>query len=232
MNRILAIIPARGGSKRLPRKNVLPLAGKPLIQWAIDAAKEVASIDTVMVSTDCPEIAEISKQCGAEVPYLRSAELSSDTASSIDVVLDVIRHYESQGQVFDSILLLQPTSPLRTAADIEKAVALMAEKDANGVVSVTECEHSPLWCNTLPDDLGMDNFIPEELTATRSQDLPTYYRLNGAVYLVKTNVVKKESTLFPKQKSFALVMDNNHSVDIDNELDFRLAEMIKASKVD
>lgn len=230
MNRILAIIPARGGSKRLPRKNILPLAGKPLIQWTIDAAKAVASIDTVMVSTDCPEIADISQQCGAEVPYLRSAELSSDTASSIDVVLDVIRHYESKGRIFDSILLLQPTSPLRTSEDIEKAIALMADKSANGVVSVTECEHSPLWCNTLPDDLGMDNFIPEELTARRSQDLPTYYRLNGAVYLVKKEIVVCDSSLFPQQHSFALVMDKNHSVDIDNELDFKLAEMIKASK--
>ncbi|WP_318439212.1 acylneuraminate cytidylyltransferase family protein [Photobacterium leiognathi] len=222
---ILAIIPARAGSKRLPNKNILDLGGKPLIQWTIEAAIECSQIETVMVSTDSKKIADISEKAGASVPYLRSPELSSDTASSADVVIDVIEYYKSMGKRFDAIMLLQPTSPLRSASDIRNAVTLFNEKKANAVVSVAECDHSPLWCNTLSDDLCMDNFIPDEVKKLRSQDLPVYYRLNGAIYLVKNNVFVNSQTFFP-ESTYAMKMDTKNSIDIDNIIDFKLAEIL------
>ena len=226
--KILAIIPARGGSKRLPRKNILELCGKPLIQWTIDAALECDGIDTVMVSTDCSEISQIAKNAGAEVPFLRNAELSSDTASSADVVLDAISYYKNNNQLFDAIILLQPTSPLRTTEDISNAISLYKEKSANAIVSVTECEHSPLWCNTLPDNLSMDNFILDNIKKTRSQDLPIYYRLNGAIYLVKTVIFQQEKQFIPSF-TYSLIMKNENSIDIDTEFDFNLAKLISES---
>ncbi|HDI5886803.1 TPA: acylneuraminate cytidylyltransferase family protein, partial [Escherichia coli] len=208
---ILAIIPARANSKRLPNKNILKLAGKPLIKWTIDSALQCNDISKVMVSTDSPKIAELATQFGADVPYLRCAELSGDTASSYDVVIDAISYYRKTGKEFKDILLLQPTSPLRDVKDINNAISLYRKRDANAVVSVVECEHSPLWCNTLPDSLRMDNFINDEIKKTRSQDLPKYYQINGAIYLIKTESLLREKTFIPK-KTFALIMSKKNSV--------------------
>ena len=223
--KILAIIPARGGSKRLPRKNILELCGKPLIQWTIDAVLGCDEIDTVMVSTDCYEIAKIAKNSGAEVPFLRNAELSSDTASSADVVMDVISYYSLQDKEFDAILLLQPTSPLRTKDDIFNAIKLYKNKLATSVVSVTECDHSPLWCNILTDDLNMDSFIDADIKKLRSQDLPIYYRINGAIYLVDIKDFCTNKSFMPKG-TYSLIMSRENSIDIDNKLDFQYAELI------
>ena len=223
--RILAIVPARAGSKRLPGKNIKPLAGKPLIQWSIDTANSSLYLDTVMVSTDCMDIATIAKNCNAEVPYIRSAELSDDTATSLDVVLDVLRYYEGQHQFFDLVLLLQPTSPLRSVDDINKAIEYFEKKNAAGVISVTECEHSPLWCNVLPENNAFDNFIQTE-NSVRSQDLPTYHRLNGAIYLFDVNSVMINKCLLPTRNSFAFIMANENSIDIDTQLDFTIAEAL------
>lgn len=222
--KILAIIPARGGSKRLPRKNILPIAGKPLIQWTIEASLDSKYIDSTFVSTDCSEIAETAKSCGAQVPYLRSDILSNDTATSMDVVLDAIDNYERSGQVFDFVLLLQPTSPLRTTGDIDGAIEMFQSKSADAVVSVTECEHSPLWSNTLPSDFSLSNFIPDSVLKQRSQDLPKYYRLNGAIYLFNVKHVKEGISYLSLPRSFAYAMDKSHSIDIDDNFDFSVAE--------
>lgn len=224
--KILAIIPARGGSKRLPRKNVLPLAGKPLIQWTIDAALQSKYIDTVMVSTDCVEIERVAKEGGADVPYLRSESLSSDTATSMDIVLDVLNFYGNKNTKFDLVLLLQPTSPLRTLADIDGAIEFFIKNSASAVVSVTECDHSPLWSNTLPADLRLSGFISDELLGKRSQDLPKYYRLNGAIYLFDFALIKKGMNYFTVPNSFAFCMDKKNSVDIDDKFDFQMAEIL------
>jgi len=224
--KILAIIPARGGSKRLPKKNILPLSGKPLIQWTIEAASKSNYITTTMVSTDCVEIEKVAKDIGAAVPYLRSAKISGDTATSMDVIFDVLNFYERQHQYFDLVLLLQPTSPLRTHTDINKAIELYMEKEATAVVSVTECDHSPLWSNTLPESLSFSNFISEDLLLKRSQDLPTYYRLNGAIYLFDVQQIKSNANYLSHPKIFAYVMDKLHSIDIDDELDFKVAQAI------
>lgn len=224
--KILAIIPARGGSKRLPKKNILELCGKPLIQWTIDAALDCPDIDTIMVSTDCVEIADIAKKGGVQVPFLRSELLSNDTATSVDVVLDVLKFYRKENKIFDAVILLQPTSPLRTHRDISSAIQLYKEKKANAVVSVCECEHSPLWCNTLPHDLSMDNFIPDEIKKIRSQDLPLYYRINGAIYLIKSKSFLLNKSFIP-DNSYSMVMSRDNSIDIDSHNDFLLAEIIK-----
>jgi len=226
MHDILTIIPARGGSKRLPRKNILSLAGKPLIAWTIEAAKNARTAKTICVSTDDPEIARIATEYGADVPFLRPAELASDTATSVAVALHALDWYKSQGLNFDTMLLLQPTSPLRSSKDIDDAFELFKKNNANSVTSVCEVDHSPLWSNTLPANLSMDGFIPESVKNLRSQDLPTYYRLNGALYLVRTDVLLRERSFIASTGSFAYIMPRDRSIDIDTKLDFIVAESI------
>ncbi|EID4420536.1 acylneuraminate cytidylyltransferase family protein [Vibrio vulnificus] len=224
--KILAITPARGGSKRLPGKNIKNLNGKPLIQWTIDAALAVQEIARVMVTTDCDEIAEIAKQAGAEVPFIRPPELATDTSSSTDVIRHALDFYRAQGEEFDFVLLLQPTSPIRSADDIRHAIEQLKAHTADAVVSVCPCDHSPLWANTLPDDRSMADFIRHEVSQLRSQDLPDYYRINGAIYLTKVSRFYQENSLFLSSNIFAYVMDNESSVDIDHELDFLIAETV------
>ena len=231
MKKILAIVPARGGSKRLPGKNIKVLNGKPLIQWTIEAALGIDDICRVMVSTDSQEIANIASKSGAEVPFIRPKELASDTSSSSAVIENALDFYKEQGEFFDLVLLLQPTSPMRNKKHIEQSIALLHLKNADAIVSVCECEHSPLWTNTLPDDLSMDDFISGEIKQTRSQDLPISYRLNGAIYLSKVSRFYEEKTLFLSSNIYAYIMDSQSSVDIDHELDFLLAETILKYKV-
>ncbi|WP_051117228.1 cytidylyltransferase domain-containing protein, partial [Vibrio campbellii] len=177
--KVLAFIPARGGSKRLPRKNILPIAGKPLIGWSIDAAKGSEYIDDTFISTDDQEIADVAAGLGIPAPELRPEHLASDTASTANVLTYTLEKF---GTGFDIVILLQPTSPLRTSQHIDQALELFIEKQAFSVVSVTPCEHPPLWSNILPDNGSMENFIrPEALK--RSQDLGSFYRFNGAIYI-------------------------------------------------
>ena len=224
--KILAIVPARMGSKRLPGKNIKVLSGKPLIQWSIESALEIDEISHVMVSTDCPYIADIALRSGAEVPFLRPKELATDSSSSFAVIKHALDYYKGQGEVFDYILLLQPTSPLRNKKHNEQAIALLRVKGADAVVSVCKCEHSPLWSNTLPEDMSMEYFIRDTVKDSRSQELPQSYRLNGAIYLSKVSRFYEEGTLFLSSNIYAYLMDNKSSVDIDHELDFLFAEMI------
>ncbi len=222
--KVLAVIPARGGSKRLPKKNILNLAGKPLIAWTIEEAKKSKYIDKLIVSTDSTEIAEISKKYGAEVPFIRPKELASDTASSIDVILHAINFFKNKGDTYEYIVLLQPTSPLRKVDDIDKAFE-MINKDTKAVVSVCETEHSPLWSNTLPNDLSMKDFIKPEIKNKRSQDLPKYYRLNGAVYISDVEYLL-DNNGFIGDETKAFIMPQSRSVDIDSGIDLNLAEII------
>jgi len=210
----------------LPRKNVLPLAGKPLIVWSIEAALASVYIDKTIVSTDDAEIAEISRKAGASVPFMRPPELASDTATSADVVMHVLENLDSQNDYYDYIVLLQPTSPLRTNTDIDAAFELCIEKDANSIISVCETDHSPLWENTLPPDHSMVGFINESIAKLRSQDLPTYYRINGAIYISKTDDFKVRRTFFIPEKIYAFIMPKERSIDIDTALDFAIAESV------
>lgn len=223
--RLLAVIPARGGSKRLPRKNVLELAGKPLIAWTIEAALGSKYIDHVVVSTDDEEIKEVSIDFGADVPFIRPAEHATDEASSVGVVLQLLEQLELQDERYEYVVLLQPTSPLRTTEDIDESIALLKKRRSDGVISVCEAEHSPLWTNTIPDNDSLSDFLDESILNKRSQDLEKYYRLNGAIYLCNTKKLKEQKTFFLRDNCIAYKMTQVKSVDIDNQTDLDLASL-------
>ncbi len=221
--KILAIIPARGGSKRLPGKNLLALDNKPLIAWTIEAALGSQYIDEVIVSTDDLAITEVAREYGAHVPFVRPAELAKDEARSIDVVLHALDFMAQHDRHFDYVVLLQPTSPLRDSGDIDKGIAYMFDRGADSVIGVCEVDHNPIWSNTLSEDRNMETFLPDQYNNARTQDLPVYYRINGAFYMIKTDIVTESSSFFVKKNIYAYVMSQEHSVDIDTELDFILA---------
>lgn len=223
--RNIAIIPARSGSKGLKNKNIKLLNGKPLIAYSIEAAYKCKMFETVMLSTDSEEYAEIGKKYGADVPFLRSKEMSSDTAGSWDTVKEVLYNYEKRGKKFDTVALLQPTSPLRTPQDIMRGYELMNQKNADSITAVCEMDHSPLWSNTLAEDLSMKNFEKDEYKNLGRQQLPTYYRINGALYLRKIQYGENGICLLEKNE-YALIMERAKSIDIDTELDFKMAEII------
>lgn len=219
----LAIIPARSGSKGLKDKNIRELSGKPLLAYSIDAAHKSGLFQEVMVSTDSEKYAAIAKECGATVPFLRSEAASTDSADSWSVVREVLSGYREAGQQFDTVCLLQPTSPLRTAEDIIGAYALLDERMADAVTSVCELDHSPLWSMTLNENLSLREFR-QQLANVPRQILPQYYRLNGAIYIRKI-VYMDNSVELLSENEFAYVMSRKHSVDIDTMDDFIMAKV-------
>jgi len=223
---LLAIIPARGGSKGLPGKNIKELCGKPLIAWSIEQAKSCGSIDRVTVSTNDKNIAEVARKYGAEVPFMRPAELANDTTTTINVIFHAMDWFRKDQDFRPKyILLLQPTSPLRTVEDIEGTIQTLKDKDARAVVSICETDHHPWWSNILPEDGNMKDFLRPEILNKRRQDLPVFYRLNGAIYLADTAYLY-EYNGFLGPNTFAYKMPKNRSVDIDSELDFLLAGLL------
>lgn len=216
---ILGLIPARGGSKGIPRKNVLPIAGKPLIAWTIEAALAAGSIGRVVVTTDDDEIAEVSARHGADVPFRRPADLARDETPGIDPVLHTIDALPG----YDTVVLLQPTSPLRIAADIDAAVA-MAGSGAT-VVSVTEAPHAE-WIFAM-DAAGRLDIDPDRPAAQRRQDMARRYALNGAIYVAGCNLLRARRT-FLAPGTLGYAMPAERSVDIDGPLDWRLAELLLA----
>ena len=225
--KVLAIVPARSGSKRLKGKNIKPLGGQPLIEWSINAALQSQYIDDVIVSTDDEYIAEIAISAGAKAPFLRPAVLASDDARSIDVVLHTIGWLEkNRSQQYEYVMLLQPTSPLRGACHIDEACELLKAKNADAIVSICEMEHSPLWSNTLKKNGSLENFLEPKYINVRGQDLPKYYRINGAIYLSKIDRLVEEERFFLSTNIYGYIMPQEDSVDIDTELDFLLAQTI------
>ena len=220
----IAIIPARSGSKGLKNKNIKLLNGKPLLAYTVEAALQSGLFDCVHVSTDSEQYADIAREFGADVPFLREAELASDTSNTWDALRFVIKEYEELGQKFDTVCLLQPTSPLRDATDIKNAYQIFEEKKAESVVSVCETEHSPLLCNTLKESGSMKGFIDMKKVGRR-QELSTYYRLNGAIYIQTVDLLMQGGDLYGDE-SYAYVMEKEHSVDIDDEMDFMFAEVM------
>ncbi|WLS80306.1 acylneuraminate cytidylyltransferase family protein [Erwinia pyri] len=227
--RILAIVPARKGSKRLKNKNILPLANKPLIAWTLDAANQSKYIDNVFVSTDSQLIADIAITYKTMCPFLRPDKLSDDTATTNDVITHVIQYLESNNDFYDYIILLQPTSPLRTTDDIDASIDKIYKKDKDTLVSLSRCEHSPLLINVLPEDESLKGFLKEE-NNIRSQDLPTYYRINGSIYIFKRSYVGKISDIY-NDKGIAFISAAGSDVDIDNLQDFEYAEYLINKKL-
>lgn len=222
--KVLAVVPARAGSKRLPKKNIKLLNGLPLISHTFEAIKNSKYISTTIATSDCPEVLRISTQYDNTYPLTRTAELASDTASTVDVVLHAVEYAKQFGE-FDIICLLQPTSPLRTAQDIDNAIALYIDKQAKGVVSMVKCEHSPLWATPLDTPNEFKNFI-KGLTNSRSQDLKEFYQLNGAIYLVDHSVLINTKKIFLEDDYYPFIMTSESSVDIDTLLDFKFAELL------
>jgi len=228
--KILALILARSGSKGLPGKNIRILSGKPLIAWTIDSAKKSKYIDEIIVSTDSKKIADVAKQYGAQIPFMRPARLATDKAKSIDVVLHVIRWLERNLQVYDVIVLLQPTTPLRGREDIDGAIELLFSKKAKGVASVMECSQSPIWASSLPKNGCMKNFVESKYANKNRQELPVFYCLNGAVFVAYLDYIKEQKN-FIGNKTFAYIMPRERSVDIDDEMDFIIAEALVKKKL-
>lgn len=219
---VIAIITARGGSKGVPRKNLRLVAGKPLISWTIRAAKASKYVDKVIVSSEDPEIIEVSKKFGAEVPFIRPKELSLDTTPSIEPLLHAV---EAINEHFDYVVLLQPTSPFRSAEDIDNAIKISIEKSSSTCVSVVETDKSPFWMYYLNENEQLEPVLGEKTSATRRQDLPKTFALNGAVYVVETDFLCTYKTLLT-EKTAAYVMPKERSLDIDTELDLMIADFL------
>lgn len=228
-NRILAIVPARGGSKRLPRKNVLPLGGKPLIAWSIDTALATQAFCDVLLTTDDEELAEIGRQAGAFVPWLRPAELASDTASSGDVLKHALDWYEVYRGSVDGVILLQPTCPFRREASVRGALHLFLEQpggdDRPTVVSVSPSSVPPEWCFRMDATTGaLQPVLGWSELGKRSQDLQPAVQLNGSIYIASSATIRTGRPLVGPGSLAFLMSGSEESVDIDTEDDWTLAE--------
>ena len=229
--RILALIPARGGSKRLPGKNIRILGGKPLIAWSIDVAKDVPEICDILVSTDDQQILQVAKDAGALTPWLRPQELATDTSRSIDVVLHALDWYERQYRPIDGVLLLQPTTPFRTRKTIETGIALFRDNGFRPVLAVSPTHVHPMWVFRIESGLLIP-FIEHSNLQVRSQDLPPAYVINGALYLA-TPAQLRSCESFITEDTLPLLADTPaESMDIDTPFDFFVAECIAANKIE
>ncbi|MDO6728355.1 acylneuraminate cytidylyltransferase family protein [Cognatishimia sp. 1_MG-2023] len=226
MVKILAIVPARGGSKRLPRKNVLPLAGKPLINWTIEFANAQDIFSRVVVSSDDDEILDVACACGAESSGRRPAHLSGDHASSIDVLVHELNQLETKGECYDFVALLQPTTPFRNTDRWRQALNILANRpEVPSVIGVQITDTSPFHAFEMSKNNDLSALFPEKLS-TRSQDLSTTVTVNGSLYLVRADVLKNEEKIF-FPTSAAVVCDTVlERIDIDTNSDFLKAEAI------
>ena len=218
--RVLGVIPARGGSKRVSRKNLRPLAGRPLLVWTIDAARASEVVDRFVVSSEDVEILDLARSLGAETVE-RPAALASDEAASVDVVIDALDQVADE---VEWVLLLQPTSPFRTGEDIDRCVRAAYSAGASAAIAVTEPERSPYLSFTLDDAGYLKALFPVDFSHARSQDLPRCYAVNGAVYAATTEWLRTKRT-FIHDRALAYVMPRDRSADIDTEEDFASAEL-------
>ncbi|MED4911295.1 acylneuraminate cytidylyltransferase family protein [Brevibacillus centrosporus] len=219
---VLALIPARGGSKGVPRKNIRSLGGKPLIAWTIEEAKKSAYIDRVVLTSDDAEIIQVSKDLGCEVPFVRPKELAQDDTPGITPVLHAMENLPG----YDYIILLQPTSPLRKAEDIDGCILHCIEQKANVCVSVTEQEKSPYWMYQM-NAMGQLDPLLSSPGYARRQETPPVYTLNGAIYVANTSWLQEKQT-FLSDETLGYVMSKERSIDIDTELDFIVADSLLA----
>lgn len=225
----LAVIPARGGSKGIPRKNLAMLGGRPLLGWTLAAAMESGCLDRVIVSTDDSEIAAVAKDAGAEVPFLRPAELARDDTPSLAVVTHLVEALATQGWEAETITLLQPTSPFRTGTDIRACHELRLQNEASAAVSVVECETHPAWA-FMQDEAGrLQSYLPGPMP-TRRQDLLPAFRPNGAIFMITRARLDRGGTFYGAD-TLAYVMPPERSIDIDTPWDLRLARLLSADNI-
>ena len=232
MNQFLALIPARGGSKGIPRKNIRLVGNKPLIAWTIEAASESELISRSIVSTEDREIADIARQYGAEIPCYRPDNLAEDTSETIEAVLYTINFLEqNEGYTPDYVVLLQPTSPLRRTDDIDAAIRFTVDKHADSVVSVCEAKPHPLLSKTLTQNGTLVDYIPGASDYSQRQDFPVAYSLNGAIYINRTSSLRSERK-FILQNTYGVIMPQERSLDIDTPFDLFIADLILSNPVD
>ena len=221
--KIVAVIPARGGSKGLKDKNIKMIHGKPLIAWTIEAALESVYIDRLIVTTDCERIASIAKEYGAEVPFIRPANLATDEAAGIAPVLHAIEFLEKHEYSADYTMLLQCTSPLRRTIHIDESIEIFLNESVDSLTSVSELEHPPLWNRMIDKEGFLQHFIEyDEKGKYQRQDFKKVYRLNGAIYIANTEKLKKEQSFFVGNVK-PYLMSKQDSIDIDDEFDFEVA---------
>ena len=216
-SKVLAVITARGGSKGLIRKNVLDLAGLPLIAWTIKAAQASKYISKVILSSDNDEIIQVAQRYDCEVPFKRPSYLATDSATSVDV----LQHALENSPGYDFIILLQPTSPLRTSVDIDAAFELMISLDAKSCVSVCKTSKTPYWMYSLGDDGALEKLLPAPKDIDSRQAAPETFELNGAIYIIHIDHFNKKQSLIP-EKTVAYLMDRSVSIDIDSQSDLEL----------
>ena len=220
----LVIIPARGGSKGIPRKNIKPLNGKPLIYYSIDCARAICPDEDICVSTDDAEIISVVEQYGLKVPFVRPAELASDTASTYEVLLHALDFYEKQGRHYDAVVLLQNTSPFRKTEQVKEALDLFNDS-VDMVVSVKECAANPYYCVFEEDAEGYLHVCKGDGNIFRRQDAPKVYEYNGAIYIMNA-ITLKSTHMHKMQKRVKYVMDDLSSFDLDTMWDWQMAEAI------
>ena len=218
--RILALIPARGGSKGIKDKNITHLCGKPLIAYSVACGMQSKYVDSVVVTTDSEKIAEVARQYGAWVPFLRPPELASDTAKTLDAVLHAVKSLAEMGEQYDAVLLLQPTQPLRTSEDVDGAIEAYFAQGCEDLVSVSQVSDHPILIRTVEGG-RLKNLLPFSSTCRR-QDMPAYYLVNGCIYI---NAIERlnENTSF-NDNPIPYIMKKSHSVDIDEPIDLQVAE--------
>ncbi|KEI06370.1 acylneuraminate cytidylyltransferase family protein [Clostridium botulinum] len=222
--KILAIIPARGGSKGIHHKNIMKICNKPLIVYSIEAANESKYIDYTLVSTDDEAIKNVSLEYGAEVPFLRPKEISDDKAKSIDVVLHAIDYLKKYNKEFDYAVLLQPTSPLRTIEDIDKGIENIINSNNDSLISICECDENPVLMRTIENN-KLNTIFEFKGDNLRRQELPKFYIFNGALYINKVDMLVNEKA-FVNEDTMPFIMDRYKSIDIDNMLDAKIVELI------
>ena len=218
----LAFIPARGGSKGIPRKNIIKINNKHLIDYTIEAAIASAYIDTVFVSTDDKEIADISKKCGAEVPFLRPTNLAQDKSEIIDSVIQALNEFAKMNKTFDYVVLLQPTQPLRQTHHIDAAIESIANSKEQSLVSVSKVSDHPLLMRTIDNNGCLQSLLGTN-SSVRRQDFPDYYKVNGAIYINQTSSISTDTSF--NDNCLPFIMDSQYDVDIDNYFDIEIFKL-------
>lgn len=223
---VIAIIPARGGSKGLPGKNIKKMNDKPLIWYTINVAKKSKFVDKIIVSTDADGIANISKSFGAEIPFMRPKELARDNSLGIDnYIYTIDRLNKELNYSISEFIILQPTSPLRTSLDIDNAIKIFKEKKADSVISVSEAIHPPIWSKRIDEKGILRNYFDIKISNKNRQEIEKAYMPNGAIFVFKFSLLKEKYSYY-SDKTYPYIMPLERSIDIDSKLDFEFAEYL------